>query len=1083
MGAKVKAGGAKICEPGGKGLVLPIFEGEQEIPNGLRGLIYSIVMIYFFLGVSIVADTFMGSIEAVTSRKRQVRVKTGRVITVRVWNDTVANLTLMALGSSAPEILLSVIELLKNNMYSGELGPATIVGSAAFNLLVIIALCIMVIPSTETRQVQERGVFFITLAFSVFAYLWLVVILSVITPDVVDIQEGIVTFACFFLLVTISWMCDTGKFDRIIRGSQARGNGTVSEEDISRLCDLLGSHGDDIVGALRRAVAARPALARQNYSSAKSIEELRWNIDQYREVDHSQRKSRATRRIEATRVFTGGRKQGGRENFRRTWCLDGEKGTEEVSSVRVQFASDRQVLSPEVSEKVILLVRAGDASHSVHVDYCVHLFKPDASLVSTVFTEASENSGGILLSQLGDEVVSGTLLFEAHGKAETVRVQRPTVGNTPQDFVVRLVGVRPTVPTVTGTVGSISTCHVFTGAESQPGKLAFTTERLMVQGTSQKQVIEVIVKRTEGCSGVVSCSYHTERLTAMPGYDYTEKLGTLEFDEGQTEQVIELEILKKGINESSDELLLVLTDAQGGATFDSHDDGGVETSILTITIQCRTLGNSPNNRAIRMLDKKINFDGLRLGSHDCKEQIIGAIYCNGSPEEQEEASCSDWIFHIIALPWKLVFTLVPPTSYCGGWACFCVSLCLIGVVTAVIGDLAELFGCVLDVPDAVTAITFVAMGTSMPDLFASQSAALQDPTADASIVNVTGSNSVNVFLGLGLPWTMGAIYWRYKTEQPSEWLRRYPEIANGRSDTVFVVPSGNLAFSVCVFTCCSVGALVILTLRRKMLDAELGGPLKLKVVASLSLVALWFSFLTLSSWQFVRSDDASIVERLVVIFSVACIAGLFVITSMIMLLCYRPEEPDWSRTSTEADTTRKGVLDPDEVKVVGLLSVEEPLSEARPDGQCGNSPTSSVLDDVDPSLKVASPDEAAGPQAYAAAHPVPLQLVAVNASPPAMLTYEAQPLAPVVDQRLFDDLSQVDTVPVQPMTSAAVTELMAPVDLQTMGDGDYGFQPSPPTDSLVYPRGRQPVVRLPNLTQDALLIGMHALSRTGRHSL
>ena len=30
---------------------------------------------------------------------------------VTVWNSTVANLTLMALGSSAPEILLSVIEV------------------------------------------------------------------------------------------------------------------------------------------------------------------------------------------------------------------------------------------------------------------------------------------------------------------------------------------------------------------------------------------------------------------------------------------------------------------------------------------------------------------------------------------------------------------------------------------------------------------------------------------------------------------------------------------------------------------------------------------------------------------------------------------------------------------------------------------------------------------------------------------------------------------------------------------------------------------------------------------------------------
>lgn len=33
-----------------------------------------------------------------------------------------------------------------------------------------------------------------------------------------------------------------------------------------------------------------------------------------------------------------------------------------------------------------------------------------------------------------------------------------------------------------------------------------------------------------------------------------------------------------------------------------------------------------------------------------------------------------------------------------------------------------------------------------------------EATADNSVGNVTGSNSVNVFLGLGLPWTMAAIY-------------------------------------------------------------------------------------------------------------------------------------------------------------------------------------------------------------------------------------------------------------------------------------------------------------------------------------
>jgi solute carrier family 8 (sodium/calcium exchanger) len=50
------------------------------------------------------------------------------------------------------------------------------------------------------------------------------------------------------------------------------------------------------------------------------------------------------------------------------------------------------------------------------------------------------------------------------------------------------------------------------------------------------------------------------------------------------------------------------------------------------------------------------------------------------------------------------------------------------------------------------------MGTSLPDTFASKQAAQQSKNADSAIGNITGSNSVNVFLGLGLPWIIGAVY-------------------------------------------------------------------------------------------------------------------------------------------------------------------------------------------------------------------------------------------------------------------------------------------------------------------------------------
>lgn len=62
----------------------------------------------------------------------------------------------------------------------------------------------------------------------------------------------------------------------------------------------------------------------------------------------------------------------------------------------------------------------------------------------------------------------------------------------------------------------------------------------------------------------------------------------------------------------------------------------------------------------------------------------------------------------------------------------------------------------------MTAITFVALGTSLPDLFASKTAATMEKYADSAIGNVTGSNSVNVFLGLGFAWVVAAIYWTSK---------------------------------------------------------------------------------------------------------------------------------------------------------------------------------------------------------------------------------------------------------------------------------------------------------------------------------
>merc|ERR1719359_832100 len=172
----------------------------------------------------------------------------------------------------------------------------------------------------------------------------------------------------------------------------------------------------------------------------------------------------------------------------------------------------------------------------------------------------------------------------------------------------------------------------------------------------------------------------------------------------------------------------------------------------------------------------MNWDKAQIGHSSWRDQFVEAIYCNGSKEEQKEASASDWAMHIINLPWKVLFAIVPPTDFLDGWVCFVIALMMIGGVTAIIGDMAGLLGCSMGVPDSITAITFVALGTSLPDTFASKTAAQQDEYADASIGNVTGSNSVNVFLGLGLPWTIGAIFWGgIDDAKKAEWSEKYKD--------------------------------------------------------------------------------------------------------------------------------------------------------------------------------------------------------------------------------------------------------------------------------------------------------------------
>jgi len=225
------------------------------------------------------------------------------------------------------------------------------------------------------------------------------------------------------------------------------------------------------------------------------------------------------------------------------------------------------------------------------------------------------------------------------------------------------------------------------------------------------------------------------------------------------------------------------------------------------------------------------------------QQFVNACMLHPTKNEDgeiEDIAAGDAFLHFACIGWKIFFSLIPPAHYGGGLPCFVISLAFIGIVTYVVGEFANLFGCVLGILPSVTAITFVALGTSLPDTFASMAAAAAEKYADSAVGNVTGSNSVNVFLGLGLPWVIATIWEEGQVGNPDA-----PYPADGK----YFVPAGNLGFSVAVFICCAIVCIIVLLIRRRVVGGELGGAQFGRSLSAAILISLWIIYIFLSVLQ------------------------------------------------------------------------------------------------------------------------------------------------------------------------------------------------------------------------------------------
>ncbi|XP_072240105.1 sodium/calcium exchanger 1-like [Leuresthes tenuis] len=909
---RTKCGGGTSCIPG---VILPVWKPENPAFTDrlARATIYFVGLAYMFLGVSIIADRFMASIEVITSQERRITIKkpNGEKVTttVRVWNETVSNLTLMALGSSAPEILLSVVEVCGHNFNAGELGPNTIVGSAAFNMFVIIGYCVSVIPDGETRRVKHLRVFFVTASWSVFAYTWLYLILAVFSPGVVEIWEGLLTLFFFPFCVGFAYVADrrllfykymhkryrAGKQKGMIIETEGEPE-LPSKVDIEMDGKILNSHGDEFMDGeaglemkeldeeeARREVARILKELKQKHPD-KEMEQL-LELANY-QVLTQQQKSRAFYRCQATRIMTGA------GNVLKKHAADqARKATQHdiCSEVSVNDFSSKVFFDPgtyqclENCGSVALNVvrKGGDLTSAVSVEYRTEDGTANAGsdyrfTEGTVVFNAGETEKEIRIDIIDDDIFEEDEHFLVH--LSNVRILSEGANGHKTDHVDSLAGL-----------GLPCTATVTIFDDDHAG--IFTFEEPVVTVSESIRMMEVKVTRTSGARGVVVVPYKTSEGTAKGGgEDFEDTHGVLEFendeifkticiniiddDEYEKNKNFFLEIGEPQLLEMSERKALLLQEA-GGFMKTGRDiyrkvqgrDRPAPSAVISITdglceealtkkeeeerriaeMGRPTLGEHTRLEVIieesyefkSTVDKLIKKTNLALviGTNSWREQFVEAITVSSGDDDDDECgegklpSCFDYVMHFLTVFWKLLFAFVPPTDYWNGWACFVVSISVIGLLTAVIGDLASHFGCTVGLKDSVTAVVFVALGTSVPDTFASKVAAVQDQYADASIGNVTGSNAVNVFLGIGVAWSIAAVY-HYTQGQE------------------FRVDPGTLAFSVTLFTIFAFICIAVLLYRRRpMIGGELGGPRVPKILTTCLFFSLWLMYIIFSSLE------------------------------------------------------------------------------------------------------------------------------------------------------------------------------------------------------------------------------------------
>ena len=667
--------GELFC-PGG--MFIPGMPAETSWNSGVRLLFYGLFLAYLFVGVAIIADKFMVAIEVITSKQKTVHLKNERgsleAVQVNVWNATISNLSLMALGSSAPEILLAVIEVittLDDEPVEG-LGPSCIVGSAAFNLLVISAICVTAIGGGDIRRIDQFGVFNITAFFSVAAYVWMYFVLS---DTVVQPWEAWFTLALFFIMVGLAF----GQDQKWIwcRSKKYKIAHSPSKMDLSD-----ESAPQQKIAGINTTSTYTSEVHRKNKSNNAMFTEVMAEIAQEKGIEMSEVDPNEVAEIVAQKINDKAPKSRAYYRIKANEKMTGNGTSKKVARVHGDVDHDiitkreeaKRASAEKDSDEVIAALAAGysvfnwSAPHQSVFEnekYVTMVIRRKGGLDKPAMIKY-ETSSGSAMAGVDFEHVQGMAKF-APGTAEfpvKVGIIDDNEYEPDENFYCRLYS-----PSDQNLCGRHPITEVTIINDDDPGEFSMETEIVNVSETSG--VAKVWVVRNNGCDGAVELKYQTSiqehpdtggetnekeenkkeetgnAHMAKAEIDFKSINGILSFGHQETKKYLEIPIMDTKSSDKSKGFYLHFTIAeypQCGAKY-----GSFKTCHVKIS---HDIGIAKTmDKVAELLD--FNLEKFRVGGNSWSKQFAEAVSMPGQEDEESEPGCMDYFTHFLTFYWKV----------------------------------------------------------------------------------------------------------------------------------------------------------------------------------------------------------------------------------------------------------------------------------------------------------------------------------------------------------------------------------------------------------------------------------------------